>query len=289
MLSPAIRDRLADPDYLEQHMIAVAALRGVAEVPWYDAHFLRRFEAAKHYLSHVKPEAVDDFVAGFAPLRTHPDFAIQRVSPLFDDDRFAEILRHLHAIPEARLERHEVENFGRDIVHDLPFFSEIQRELLPLAEKLAGRALEPGYNFLSLYRGEGRCEPHLDEPEAMFTLDICLEQSAEWPIHFSRLIAWPDAAEMAAHDPSALRTDPAMRWETHALQPNEALLFCGPSQWHYRNQIAPGGFCNLLFLHYFPKGCGDLVRTERWAEHFGWPELAPLCDIFAEFNDATYG
>ena len=46
-------------------------------------------------------------------------------------------------------------------------------------------------------------------------------------------------------------------------------------------RILEEGFCNLLFLHYFPVGLGDLVDPLRWASHFAMPELQPLCDLFA--------
>ncbi len=34
--------------------------------------------------------------------------------------------------------------------------------------------------------------PHMDAPDAMWTLDICLEQSEPWPISFSQPVDWPE-------------------------------------------------------------------------------------------------
>ena len=56
------------------------------------------------------------------------------------------------------------------------------------------------------------------------------------------------------------------------------------SQWHYRRPKVAGGFCHLLFFHYYPEGCADLVEPSRWAAHFAVPELGPLCDLFGHPN-----
>lgn len=57
-------------------------------------------------------------------------------------------------------------------------------------------------------------------------------------------------------------------------------ISCAGSQWHCRDPITPGGFCNLLFFHYLPAGCEGLVDPLRWADEFAIPELAPLVDLF---------
>ena len=287
MISAVIREKLRDPSYLDQHMIAAAIVRDIGKVPWYDAHFLARFEAAKRYLAMVRPDVLSEFVAGFAPLRPPAGFKVREIDRLFEPHQFAAMLEIARSIPDNRLELHEIADFGRNVVHDHEYYTQVQAQIVPLVSELAGRELEPGYNFLSLYGADGRCDPHMDEPEAMYTLDICLDQSGPWPIHFSNIVDWPDATLMQGWDPRSVLADPAITFTPYALEPNKAILFNGSSQWHYRDSIAPGGFCTLLFMHYFPKGCGDLVRPRFWARHFGWAELEPLCDIFAEAYDRT--
>ncbi len=281
MLSEAIKDRLEDREYLDLHLAAIALVAKVGEVPWYDAHFLRRFEAAKLYLAEVAPEYLEGFTAGFAPLRPAASFEICTLNALFDDAVRQEIRAVVQSLSDAQLERHEVKDFGRDVVHDHPFFLQLQRDLLPLVSELAGRELVMGYNFLSLYGGLGQCAPHLDEPMSMYTLDYCIEQSGTWPIHFSKPVAWPGSSAMQAWNEEGLKSDPAMDWTSHELRPNQALLFNGSSQWHYREPITPGGYCNLLFFHFYPADCEKLVRPHLWAEHFELSVLQPLCDIFA--------
>jgi len=282
MLSDQLRERLREPAYLDLHLAAVAAVGTLGPVPWYDAHFLRCFEAAKIYLGHVRPDALARFVDGFAPLRPPPGAGLRKAAGFFSDEIHQRIRDVAANIPQRRLELHELEGFGRHVVHDHEWFSALQREVMPKVEELAGCALEPGYNFLSLYGGAGRCDPHMDEPISMYTLDYCIDQSEGWPIHFSQIVDWPTRELMHEFDPADVLGNPAIRFAPQVLEPNEALLFIGSSQWHYREAIKPGGFCNLLFFHYYPAGCDDLVRPRRWQQHFGLPELGPLVDLFAE-------
>lgn len=269
--------------YVQTAAHYVTATQVVQELPafgWYDSHFLARFEAARRMLERTNPGAIDAFVAAFEPLRTDQSFSVKHLPKLLDQARFDELLGIVQALPAAMLKGYEAAEFGRGIVHDLPVLSTLQQELTPLVASLAGEAVEPSYNFLSLYNGDGRCPPHMDAPSAKWTLDLCLAQSCAWPIHFSDIVPWPTASS-AAHLPD--RLDPAnlgVDFTAHVLQPNDALLFSGSSQWHYRDAIPDGGFCHLAFLHYRPVGSGPLVKPSRWAEHFGLPELAVLNTVF---------
>ena len=278
----SLQHKLRDPAYLDLHLTAVAVLKAVSQAPWYDAHFLRRYEAAKQYLSLVKPEKVQSFVDGFAPLHPPANFAPIRLTDIFTAAQHQRIRATVRNLPEIQIERHESEDFGRLIVHDHPYFLELQAELVPLVSRAAGRELATGYNFLSLYGGAGRCDPHMDEPISMYTLDFCIDQDVDWPIYFSPVVPWPEGAQFAGFDPDSLRSDPAIPFSAYRIAPGEALLFAGSSQWHYRDAIPAGGFSNLLFFHYYPAGCEGLVDPGRWAAHFAIPELAPLCDLIGE-------
>ena len=282
MLSAALKQRLRDPAYLDLHLAAVAAVGSLGPMPFYDAHFLRCFAAAKMFLGNVRPDALEGFIEGFAALKPPPGSHNIPVADFFTAEMHSQIKGIVRSVPQQRLEQHELEGFGRHVVHDHAWFTALQNDILPRVEELAGRKLVPGYNFLSLYGGKGICELHMDEPMSMYTLDYCISQSGPWPIHFSNLVEWPGRELMAAFNPDDVLQDPAISFTSHTLQPNEALLFIGSSQWHYRTPITPGGFCNLLFFHYYPAGCDDLVRPRRWPAHFGLPELEPLIDLFAE-------
>mgnify|MGYP003295984438 CR=1 FL=1 len=276
-------EKLRDPDYFGLHLEAAAAIREVGALGWYDAHFLRRYEVAKHYLARVQPDALAAFTASFAPLIPAEDFREIALDDVFDAATHAAI-REASLTAEVRMTRQlEDENatFGRNVVWDEPFYLELQEQMRPRLEGVLGRPLVSSYNFLSLYGAQGKCEPHLDHPNAMFTFDYCIDQDEVWPIYIGRPAPWPDAGFAKDFDPAALKADPAMDFRAHELRPNRALIFNGSSQWHFREPKSSGAFCNLLFFHYYPAGCEDLVQPARWAECTGIAALGPLCDLFA--------
>lgn len=282
MLSDAMRERLADPAYLDLHLAAIRAIRGIRAFPWYDAHFLQMFEATKRFLAQVRPDALQPFSEALDQVRTPRTFAVRQIENLFSADVQHSIRQTVASLPQASLELHEVQSFGRNVVHDHPYFLQLQQELLGQVSELVGCEVEAGYNFLSLYGNMGKCAVHMDHPISMYTLDYCIDQSAEWPIYFSDVVDWPTADLMNAFDGDSLIADPAITFTPHVLKPNNAILFSGSSQWHYRKAMAQPGFCNLLFFHYYPKGCRELVYFANWPTLFNIPELAAICDVFAE-------
>ena len=283
-LEAHVRARLRDPAYFALHLQAAAAIREVGGLGWYDSQFLRRLEVAKRYLAAVRPDALATFSDGFAALQPAPAFRETLIDDVFDAATHAAIIEasRTAAIDTSTMQARENAAFGRDVVWDHPFFLTLQEQVRPLAETIAGMALVSSYNFLSRYGAQGKCDLHMDHPDAMFTFDYCIAQDAVWPIHVSRPVDWPTAEFAQNFDPEAIIADPRYGFAEHLLQPNQALLFNGSSQWHYRRPKQAGGFCHLLFFHYVRAGCEDLVQPRRWADHFPIPELAPLCDLFLD-------
>lgn len=281
-MNPETKTKLSDPAYFALHLQAAMAIRHVAQFGWYDSHFLRRLAVAKHYLGNVRPDVLCVFSDGFVPLLPDPDYSVQVMDDVFDQATAARIVEASRTAVAERSNNQDFENaeFGRDVIWDHPLFSALQADLTPALSELAGRPLAPSYSFLSRYGSSGICDPHMDHPDSLFTFDYCIEQSEEWPIYFSKVVDWPSAQTVQQLDLSRIKDDPSFEWTPYTLRPNQALLFNGSSQWHYRNAISPGGFCHLLFFHFIPTGCEDLVLPKMWAAHFGIPELEPLCDLF---------
>lgn len=273
---------MRDPAYFALHVRAAAAIRTVDQIGWYDSHFLRRLEIAKQYLAEVRPETSAAFVAAFEALKPSAAFRETLINDVFDTASYEAITAISRAVEADRSDdqARESARFGRDVIWDHPFFLKLQESLRERISEIVGQPLVSSYNFLSRYGPHGKCSLHLDHPSAMYTFDYCIDQDAVWPIFVSRAGDWPDADFKARFDPEAIKADPAQDFAEHLLRPNQALLFNGSSQWHYRNPKPAGGFCHLLFFHYFPAGCEDLVDPARWAEHFAIPELGPLCDLF---------
>lgn len=249
-------------------------------MPWYDSVWLHRFLVAQMLIEQAQPAKLAEFMHAFNPLRTDPSFKIQQVKDTFNLDVLQKVKDIIASLPADTHESHEIDRFGRLIVHDHAFFSELQRSMVPFVSELAGEEVEPCYNFLSLYSGFGVCEPHIDAPSAKWTLDICIDQSDEWPINFSQIVPWPDGTSRSDKDwQRQIKTSPDLKFQPYALKPNEAILFSGSSQWHYRDAVLDSSserFCHLLFFHYIPVGMSELVDPANWSAIFDIPELAGL-------------
>jgi len=250
--------------------------------PWYDGYWLRKYVAAKAWFAAHRPDSLAEFLEATHILQTRPDFRPQRIDHLFDDAVLADIVTRISAFTMADFEFDETATFGRYVVRNNPWFTELQQSYTTRVSDIVGEPLEPRYNFISLYTRLGVCPVHLDAPEAKWTLDVCLEQSAPWPIHFSQVVPWPENLIVPADDwDRAIKVLPDLRFESVTLEPNEAVVFSGSSQWHYRDPQPRQGtapFCHLLFFHFIPKGAGRIVDYQEWPDLFGAPELRAVLD-----------
>ncbi|APE27322.1 hypothetical protein [Aurantiacibacter gangjinensis] len=287
MQTANLSEKLKDPAYLDRHLVAATIVRQLSALDWYDSLFLRHWVAARRYLAIVRPDRLAQFEDGFLALKPAAGFEPIILRDMLGEARRSELAQIVSAMPPSLLETHELSSFGRYVVHDHPPFSALQQELLPLVSDHAGMALEAGYNFLSLYGAEGRCPPHMDQPISMFTLDYCIDQDGEWPIHFSQMVEWPELGKDQALAIHEIASDERLQFQSVTLQPDDAVFFCGSSQWHYRDPKPASGHCHLLFFHYFPEGCADLVTPSSWPRHFDLPELEPLLDLLAETGAAS--
>jgi hypothetical protein len=264
---------------------ALALKQATTASPWYDSYWIRRFGAALTVIDRVRPSMRADFIAAFDCLRTTPDFQTRELDRVFDDAVMEQLRETIRKLPESRFEHHEMEKFGRIVVHDHEVFNQLQKTIVPLVSQLAGEALEPSYNFLSLYRRLGVCQPHIDAPTAKWTLDLCIDQSDVWPIYVSQVVPWPDNTSFTGNDwQGRIKGSPNLTFTTHGLTPGQAIWFSGSSQWHYRESLArisDNGFCNLLFFHFVPEGSSRIVQPENWPALFGLPELEGIVGLAA--------
>jgi hypothetical protein len=250
--------------------------------PWYDSIWLSRYTEAKAIIQSARPDALAGFVDAFRVFHTRPDFQVTPLNQPFDEATLGEIRRVTASLRPTDLELHEARNFGRFVVHDHPYFSELQRRVVPLVSGVVGEPVEANYNFLSLYTGKGVCAVHMDAPEAKWTLDVCIDQSAPWPIYFSEVQPWPDSGAGAWKTEDwedRIKRSQSLGFTPFTLQPGQAVVFSGSSQWHYRDPMSEASgknFCTLLFFHFIPKGTAELVRPKNWARLFGVPELSGL-------------
>lgn len=221
--------------------------------PWYDSIWLEEYTKAKAIIRKIKPGALAAFETAFQIFQIQNDFQEKVFERVFDDNTLDEIRRVVKSLLPSDVEMHEAKNFQRFVVHDHPFFTELQKQIIPLVSAAAGEPLEIAYNFLSLYSATGVCPVHMDSPQSKWTLDICLDRSVAWPIYFSRPQAWSEIEAQNWSDENwaeLIKRSPTAGFKSYILEPGQAILFSGASQWHYRDPMpkAEGrASCDLLF------------------------------------------
>jgi hypothetical protein len=247
--------------------------------PWYDSEWLTEYVRAKSIIQTERPAAVEDFVNAFRVLHTPPSFQVKVFESVFNGEVFERIRRVAASQRPIDLKLHEAQTFRRFVVHNNPIFAELQQQIIPLVSDAVGEAVEASYNFLSFYRTMGICPIHIDAPTAKWTLDLCVNQSAPWPIYFSQVRPWPESVPESWCQEgweTRIKQSPVLQFTPYTLQPQQAVLFSGSSQWHYRDAITRVNgrqFCDLLFFHFRPVGTAELVRPQNWARLFGMREL----------------
>jgi hypothetical protein len=241
--------------------------------PWYDSAWLRMFAKTKEALERKRPELLNDFLNTTNQLRTDEDFKVRSLSKLFDQKTLIKIKQRISALSAEQIENQESFSFGRLLVRNDPFFNSLQNDLIEMVSEQVKEEVEISYNFLSLYSNLGVCPIHLDSPTAKWTLDICIDQSTEWPIYISQVKPWPDYDKYSGQDwQDKILEDPENKFLPYVLKPGDGIIFSGSSQYHYRDRIYTGrknDYCHLIFFHFIPKGCKNWISPKKWPERFG--------------------
>jgi hypothetical protein len=258
-----------------------------SEFPWYDSLWLKAYTQTKSILSKRSPTASTEFVDAMNVFRVSPIFNETQVNSILSEPLLERVRTIISNVDPALYEKHEFLRFGRLVIHDLPEFSTMQQELTSLVEQAVGEPVEASYNFLSLYNNLGKCDLHMDAPYAKWTLDTCINQSALWPIYFSDVVPWPENFTPEDDWQSKIIASPERKFREYTLEPNQAVIFAGSSQWHYRKRIEQHfkqNFCHLLFMHFIPLGTNELVNPKNWAKLFSAPELNGIDDVVSRLS-----
>jgi hypothetical protein len=84
----------------------------------------------------VHPEKLPVFVTALSGLRTGADFRTIRIPGLFDEATMTNIRQTIATFQPVDLELDEFKRFGRFVVHDHPFFAELQETAIELVSEL---------------------------------------------------------------------------------------------------------------------------------------------------------
>jgi hypothetical protein len=248
------------------------------QFPWYDSNWLQSYTNARQLIAVVAPKKLADFERAMQVFHTDPAFQVKQLDAVFDAQTLDEIRQIVKSLKPTELELHEAHNFKRFVVHNQSRLTQLQHQLVDLVSAAAGEPVEVSYNFLSLYSSRGVCPMHMDAPQAKWTVDLCLNQNVEWPIYFSPILPWSELEGLEWSDGWEERVRQSASWsfQSHVIQPGQAILFSGSSQWHYRDPMpatTQRPFCDLLFFHFIPRGTAELIEPRNWAQLFDIPEL----------------
>jgi hypothetical protein len=249
----------------------------IGKFPWYDSWWLSRYVLAKAFIAQHHPAKLESFTGAMDALRTKPDWKTQLHGRLFTEGHVKTINAARSAIKPDTLELHELARHGRFVVHDHPMLTDLHAAMAPVVSALVGEPVEPIYTFIALYNGNGVCPVHLDAPVSKWTVDFCIDQSEPWPIAFSDVVPWPEEfdrglAEWEHH----IRMSSGLHFSPYSMEPGQAIVFSGSSQWHYRDAFAasaPKSHCDLLFLHFIPAGMKEASDWKNWERLFSIPGL----------------
>jgi len=141
------------------------------------------------------------------------------------------------------------EMFFRHFIHNPPLLSQIHLVLTKKAREIFNEDLKPSFSFISLYGSEGKCPLHTDRPQCYRTIDVCINQGEIWPIYVNVKPEFQNLSTEALAEPK-LATKVKETSERFDLIPGQALCYAGHSSPHWRNNITPGNFCDLVFFHF---------------------------------------
>ncbi|MEZ0309399.1 MAG: hypothetical protein ACAH21_15860 [Ramlibacter sp.] len=246
------------------------------DYPWYDSEWLSAYHRALAILRRVAPARVAEFEQAFDVLRTQPGFKAKVIERAFDEPTMDAIRKVVAGLTPEQLKPYEAREFRRFITHNHPFFDALHQRTIEWVSEAAGEPVEASYNFVSMYGPHGVCPLHLDAPLAKWTLDLCIDQSVPWPIHFAPVAHWPMPGVYGNDWQSQVKREVGDGFTTHTVSPGQAILFSGSSQWHYRDPMPGEGnqrSCDLLFMHFIPAGTAELAEPANWAGLFSVPEL----------------
>jgi hypothetical protein len=113
--------------------------------------------------------------------------------------------------------------------YDMPILNELTNKLMPIAiEYFEDPEMLPTYSLYSEYTLEtSNLHKHKDLNACTYTIDLCLKQDKPWGL-------WIEGKE-------------------YILQENEAILFWGEDQLHWREDLTEVNNVAMMFFHYANK------------------------------------
>ena len=181
----------------------------------------------------------------------------------------------------------EIGLLGRYKLNNDPIFAAAFDHARRFVEQAVGKAVQPVYSMFVRYVAGGRLPVHLDSLDSQYSIGLCIDRSASWPIHCSKVVDAPMDVDLQDWSADAVRADPALDWRSCDPQPGEAVFFASAHQWHCRDPLGEGHSrpYDMVYFSFVDPAAYDLLYPSRWVEGFGIPELAELAKVMALFKE----
>jgi hypothetical protein len=156
---------------------------------------------------------------------------------------FRQMISHVKNSPELKVDS---DYFYRKYIHNPKALVPFHLFVSKFVSKFIKQELEPTYSFISMYgEGAGICPLHLDRPDCLLTLDVCVDQARPWPLYVNHTSPYRNEQDLVQHQETIKKES-----VEYILNPGDALFYSGTDHPHWRKQIDPDNFCELIFFHF---------------------------------------
>ena len=156
---------------------------------------------------------------------------------VFSEQDFSSLVNNLNEYKDATIMPYDA-SMGRFQVNTTQpvapeFLIECHQGLTSLARSLFSPTLMPSYALWATYQGyRANLPKHIDDNACTYTIDLCVSHKTPWSIYVED--------------------------EEFTLQPNQAIVYYGEDQYHWRNKF-PDPYNNqveMIFFHF--------VEPDHW-------------------------
>lgn len=150
------------------------------------------------------------------------------IRKLLPQKDFKTLARYVAAISLARRGQPYDDDYMRHTSGETPALVALHERLTRRVRRLVGKKIKRSFAFVGMYGERARVRRHTDRSHCTYNLDLCVDQSAPWPL--------------------------VVGGKRYVLDPNDALLFSGTGTPHSRPAIGKGNHCHMVVFHFVEAG-----------------------------------
>ena len=164
------------------------------------------------------------------------------ISNILKKEDFNELQEYVKNLDKSTLGHSD--DFNRYEFGGSELLNSIHNKLIPIAKDFfESETLVPSFNFGSWYYGEASLEKHRDVSPCTYSIDLCVYQKTPWDLYVEDI--------------------------AYTLQENEALLYYGEGQKHWREAFPDPEsniVCNVFFFYVEPDHWSITEPAEKHQE-----------------------